>query len=347
MDSLTQIVLGAAVGEATLGKKVGNRAALWGAVGGTIPDLDVIAGWFQGEFQYLISHRGVSHSIVFSLLMAPILGRLIYHVYRGQRGSPREWSWLMFWALFTHPLLDSFTTWGTQLFYPFSDYRVAFNSVFVIDPLYTLPFAVCLLVALWLPRTSIWRTRWNWAGIVISSLYLLLTVTNKLAVESVFRQTLHRAGKSVERLSTYPAPLNNALWYAVAEEPSGFEIGYFSLLGGLRQPKIDFYYIPKNHHLLGGRDAQYVPDRLRWMSKGYYALGQETDGLYWYDLRFGLLNPWLPDSVREPAYVFAYRLIEAGDSIAQVEQVRPEVEGLDGEAMRRYWRRILPPPPRR
>ncbi|RMG55382.1 MAG: metal-dependent hydrolase, partial [Bacteroidetes bacterium] len=320
MDSLTQIVLGAAVGEATLGKKQGGRAALWGAIGGTIPDLDVIAGMFQGEFQYLIAHRGVSHSIIFSVLMAPLLGRLIFYLYRGQRGSPREWSWLMFWALFTHPLLDSFTTWGTQLFYPFSDYRVAFNSIFVIDPLYTLPFAICLLVALSLPRTSLWRQRWNWAGIVISSLYLLLTVTNKLAVESVFQQTLHRAGKSVVRLSTYPAPLNNVLWYTVAEEPSGFDVGYYSLLSGLDRPKIDFHYIPKNHQLLGGRDDQFVPERLRWMSKGYYALGQQDSSLLWYDLRFGLLNPFLPDTATEPAFVFAYRLIEEGDSIVQVEQ---------------------------
>ena len=67
MDSLTQMVLGAAVAEATLGKKVGNKAALWGAVAGTIPDLDVIGMFFLNTVDELHFHRGFTHSILFSL----------------------------------------------------------------------------------------------------------------------------------------------------------------------------------------------------------------------------------------------------------------------------------------
>ena len=77
MDSLTQITLGAAVGELTLGKKVGNRAMLWGAVAGTIPDLDVLAGFFMrdvfkimNELQSLMFHRGPSHSLLFAVLIS-------------------------------------------------------------------------------------------------------------------------------------------------------------------------------------------------------------------------------------------------------------------------------------
>ena len=65
MDSLTQIVLGASVGEAVLGKKVGNKAALYGAIAGTIPDLDVLAGYFVDEITAIEWHRGFSHSILF------------------------------------------------------------------------------------------------------------------------------------------------------------------------------------------------------------------------------------------------------------------------------------------
>ena len=77
MDSLTQIVLGAAVGEAVLGKKVGNKAMLWGAVAGTIPDLDVLSRYFMDEVSALEVHRGITHSIVFSLLCAPIFAYFI------------------------------------------------------------------------------------------------------------------------------------------------------------------------------------------------------------------------------------------------------------------------------
>lgn len=73
MDSLTQIVLGAAVGEALLGKKLGNKAMLWGAIAGTIPDLDVYIKLFTDPITATELHRGISHSLFFSIIMAPIL----------------------------------------------------------------------------------------------------------------------------------------------------------------------------------------------------------------------------------------------------------------------------------
>ena len=113
MDSLTQIVLGASVGEVVLGKKVGNKAMLYGAIAGTIPDLDVLSRYFVDTVTYTEWHRGFSHSILFSLLFAPIFGWLISKIEKNSGVSWQEWSKLMFWGLFTHPILDSFTTWGS------------------------------------------------------------------------------------------------------------------------------------------------------------------------------------------------------------------------------------------
>ncbi|HAB26726.1 MAG TPA: metal-dependent hydrolase, partial [Xanthomarina gelatinilytica] len=76
MDSLTQIVLGAAVGEAVLGKKVGNKAMLYGAIAGTIPDLDILASYVTDTVTALEIHRGFTHSIFFSVFFAPIFGWL-------------------------------------------------------------------------------------------------------------------------------------------------------------------------------------------------------------------------------------------------------------------------------
>lgn len=341
MDSLTQIVLGAAVGEATLGKKVGNRAALWGAIAGTIPDLDVFMNFFQGELQSLITHRGVTHSIVFSILMAPVLGWLISWIYKGKRGSPRDWTKLAFWALFTHPLLDCFTTWGTQLFYPFTDYRVAFNTIFVVDPVYTLPFMLCLIVALFLSRESRARRIWTWVGITISSFYLLITVTNKLVVDAVFTNALHTQGKSVYQFSTYPSPLNNLLWYVVAEEPSGFDIGYYSLLGD--QDNIDFSYIPKNHKLIDNDSTtqdNYVIDRLKWVSKGQFALEQSGDTLLWHDLRFGVQNLFMKDfSPVKPSFTF--KVYKENGEYVEISQGRPDTENFNSEAFQLFWDRIM------
>lgn len=146
MDSLTQIVLGAACGEIALGKKIGNKALLFGAIGGTIPDLDVFIGrWlFQNEIDAMAFHRGFMHSMIFAILASVILGYLVYWLYNtGKRTgitTRKDWIFLFFLSIFTHPLLDSFTPYGTQLFLPFSNYRVAINNISVVDPIYTLPF---------------------------------------------------------------------------------------------------------------------------------------------------------------------------------------------------------------
>ncbi len=85
MDSLTQLVLGAAVGELVLGKKIGNRAPIWGAIGGTIPDLDVIGNLFMDPMGALEFHRGFTHSIVFAFLAPVLFGGLVYKLYHTER----------------------------------------------------------------------------------------------------------------------------------------------------------------------------------------------------------------------------------------------------------------------
>jgi inner membrane protein len=216
MDSLTQIVLGASVGEAVLGKKVGNRAPLWGAIAGTIPDLDVIANLWQSEYAALLTHRTFTHSLLFCLIAPPLLGLLIHKLYRGQQASWKGWSWLSFWAFSTHILLDCGTTWGTMVFYPFSEYRVAFNNVSVVDPLYTLPFLALLLVAI-LHRDPKARQRWNTLALIVSSAYMLFTFANKATVNHLVEETLHEGGLGTVRYSTYPTFMNNFLWYVTVD----------------------------------------------------------------------------------------------------------------------------------
>ena len=166
MDSLTQIVLGAACGEAVLGRKIGNKALLFGAIGGTIPDLDVFVGSLlhNNEIDAMLFHRGFMHSILFSVLAAFALGWLVHKLYnKGKRlgtTTRNNWISLFFWSLFTHPILDCFTPYGTQLFMPFSNYRVAFNNIAVADPLYTLPFLICMIVLLFFNRQGDMRRLW-------------------------------------------------------------------------------------------------------------------------------------------------------------------------------------------
>ncbi|SDK89701.1 inner membrane protein [Salinimicrobium catena] len=331
MDSLTQIVLGAAVGEAVLGRKVGNKAMLYGAIAGTIPDLDAFAGNFTDTITAIEIHRGFSHSIIFSVLAAPVFGYLISKIERKSGVGWKDWSWLMFWGLFTHPVLDSFTTWGTQLFWPL-DIRLAFKNIFVIDPLYTIPFLVFLILAMRRKRTDPKRKKYNKLGLLISSGYLVLTLIFKGIAYNNFKHSLERQGIFYERMDTRPTPFNTILWTANVEAEDAYLIGYYSFFDN--DGLIRFKAVPKNHHYLGMHKNDKNVQRLIKISKGWYTIS-ETDGdLYFNDLRFGKLNPSDPDS----DFVFSYKLVPENGTFTAEEVEKVPDEGR--EIVIDLWERI-------
>lgn len=338
MDPVTQITLGAAVGELLLGKKAGNKAPLWGGVIATLPDLDMLANPFISEIQALVIHRGLTHSLLFAVLAAPLLGWVITRVHFRLDIDWRGWGWLAFWVLLTHSLLDCFTTYGTQLFQPFSDYRVTFSSIFIIDPLYTLPLLAGLVAALFLNRTSKRRRIANYLGLGVSSLYLLVTLVNKWHVESVFTAALQEQGHRYERLLTYPTAFNNLLWIGLADDGEGIWIGHYSILD--EDKCIAFQRVEKNRELIADRLDQPVIERLIWFSSGYYTIDKRDGALYFNDLHLPRTDSWLTE---EGAYVFSFRLIQDADDLARVSGVA-EVEApvnLSRDLLTLFVKRVL------
>ena len=248
MDSLTQIVLGASVGELVLGKKTGNKAILWGAIAGTLPDLDVILRYFTDEISATQMHRGFSHSIVFAVLIAPILGRIAKKIHFNLIDvSFKDWTKLFFWTTVTHPLLDAHTTWGTQFFWPFN-YRLAYQNIFVVDPLYTLPFLTFLIIAMTLKKENPKRSKFNKIGLFVSTSYLLLTLIFKWISFQEFKEGLQNQEIDYVEMDTKPSPLNAILWSSLIETDNGYRTAYYSLFD-----KKEISYSKeflKNHHLL-------------------------------------------------------------------------------------------------
>jgi inner membrane protein len=316
MDSLTQITLGAAVGELVLGKKAGNKAIFWGAVAGTIPDLDVVFSPFLSDIEKLVYHRGFSHALVFAFLLAPVLGYLTAKLHRNGEANWKEWTKLAFWCILTHPLLDCFTTWGTQLFLPFSDYRVAFNSIFVIDPLYTLPFLAFAIAAMFFERKNRRRRILAGLGLGISSLYLLIAVGNKLYVNTVFESQLKAQGIEYTGYITQPSPFNIILWNCTAEGDSGFWQGNYSLLD--KNDQVRFRYIEKNHHLLEPLKNTWEIERFRWVTGGYFTVEKKAGLLQLNDLRFGQSDAGL---FGDGEYIFAYT-VDYDEKSGDVQIVR-------------------------
>ncbi|MBT8257763.1 MAG: metal-dependent hydrolase [Bacteroidia bacterium] len=312
MDSLTQIVLGAACGEVAMGKKIGNKAMLFGAIGGTIPDLDVFVGrWlYSNEIDINAFHRGFMHSIVFAIIASIVLGWLIHRLYdKGKRQNSTtvtDWRRLFFLSIFTHPLLDSFTPYGTQLFLPFTDYRVALNTISVVDPLYTIPFLLCLIIAMFFRRNTKWRKSFVRAGLFISSFYLTLTIINKIYIDSVFRASLAERGIEHFRFQSQPSILQNILWYGIAEGEDGYYTAYYSLFD--REDKFsNWHKLPKNHNLVPIDHPDIAT--LRWFSKDYFNVFPKEEGKFQYnDLRYPLLNADDPNSS-----VFSFSIYKSGD----------------------------------
>ena len=322
MDSLTQIVLGAAVGEAVLGKKIGNKALLWGGIAGTIPDLDVI--YIQliggGAIDEIVLHRGISHSITFAILMAPALGWIVNWLYRKKNEANfLQWTNLVFCAIFTHPLLDSLTTYGTQLFLPFSDYRVSIATVFVVDLFYTLPFLLSVIALSFLKRTSGWRRKINFLGLGVSSAYLIAGLANKYLASDVFRQDLVAEPEKKELVFVGTTPLNIALWYGVAESDSAFHIGYYSFFD--KSKDVSWSSFEKNHQLIADIENEYGVDRLKWFSDQLYLVTQpHSDTLNFYTLKFGRTGSL--SSKPEDSFIFYFKIISKADGSLEYESIR-------------------------
>ena len=287
MDSLTQIVLGAAVGEAVLGKKVGNRAMLWGAIGGTIPDLDVFYKYFYDPITTIELHRGFSHSLVFCIVMAPILGWIANKIHSRREVGIKPWSWLFFWALVTHPLLDAHTVWGTQFFWPF-EYRLAYKNIFVVDPLYTLPFLIFLLIAMFHKRTNPRRRLFNNLGLIVSSAYMLLTLGLKWITYQKFESQLAKENIEYIDIENKTTPLNTVLWNAQIQSKTGFRVAYYSFFDS-KEISIS-EEMPHNHHLLEPIKNEKVVQQLLKISTGWYMVEKIGERLFFIDLRFGQLG---------------------------------------------------------
>ena len=286
MDSLTQIVLGASVAEATLGKKIGNKAIVLGAIAGTIPDLDIVSRFFVDDLTASVMHRGFSHSLLFPLVAAPILAWVLKKIYSSYTDvSFNDWFKMFFLAIITHPLLDAQTTWGTQLFWPF-EWRVAIENIFIIDPIYTLPFLTFLILTAFQDRLSKKRKLYNSLGLIISSAYLLLTLSFKGIAHYEIAKALEENNIEYKDINTRATYFNSILWSGQVELESSYIFTYFSLFD--KSKPVFTKKFPKNHNMLQPFIDQKKIQQLIILSNGNYLMTKENNELIFWNLKLGL-----------------------------------------------------------
>jgi inner membrane protein len=335
MDSISQIALGATVAEVAIGKKAGNKAILWGAVFGTLPDLDVVLNVFFDEVSMLGIHRGFSHSIFFIALFSPLFGWLLNKIHPKIELNRSNWSWMVFWVMLTHVLLDSFTVYGTQIFSPFTNYPVGLNSIFIIDPVYTLPLLFGIFITLFLKNKST-RSKLNKFTLFFSSFYLVLSLIFKLYTMSVIKENLEIQNIKYEKLITMPTPVNIFMYSAIALEGDKMYVGQYSVFD--RNKSIEFKELYRNSDLIEKYKDSRAIKKLLWFSRGYYQIWENEGELYFSDLRFGRSDFWLFD---EGSYIFNFKLIfNANGDIDTFERGSPSFSERQG-LFRMFFKRVF------
>jgi inner membrane protein len=330
MDSITQAVLGATIQGALLGRWQGRKALLYGALLGTLPDMDVVIDYGDAVAD-MTYHRGFSHSLLVLSAVALLLTWLVRRLYPHPAYSARRLLATIALVLLTHPLLDSFTSYGTQLFWPLTPTPTAWSSIFIIDPLYTLPLLTAVLLGL-LFGLADKTSKAPAIALALSTLYLASTLAGKYMAEQRVEAELSRQGIQAETLFSTPTPLNSLLWRVIVLDGESYHealVGWFD-----RQPP-QLGRIPRGTRLAQALDHSPAHHRLVWFTDGVLRYDQIGDHLVATDLRLGMTG-FHP-------FRFDFAHWENGEWQVQREVERWPVERGDLARLWLLWQRIWHP----
>jgi inner membrane protein len=316
MDSLSQIVLGAITFALVKDKEIGKKSLVYGAVLGTIPDLDVLLNPFFDSVEQFAIHRAFSHSIFFAILLSLLAGKILSKKYET---SYISWVWACFLALFTHPLLDLCTTYGTRILYPLSKSYYSLNNVFVIDLFYTLPLLIAS-IALWIMKNRISKRRKiiN-ISLILSTGYLLWGLVVREIVYSKFETVLQVKNIAFEKMTVAPTPFNTFLWQAVIKTKDGFYFSDYSIFD--KQMNTTFHFEKSENQLLPALKSRPELEPFFNFAQGYELVKKDGDLIKIYVTKFG------PMSMDEKGPKFVFPMCIKPDGSYYPEQNRPENYG--------------------
>jgi inner membrane protein len=334
MDPLTQGLLGASCGQALFGRALGRRAVVWGAAIGMTPDLDVVMN-ATGPMGEWLWHRGFTHALWFGPVIGPALGWLLW---RWRGGRLRDWIGLGVVALFTHPLLDVFTSYGTQLLAPFSRQRFACNAVGIIDPAYSLMLAAAIAVGLWRGWGSKTARRAAWAGLGLSTAYLMLGLEVNRRAEQIATAQLRVEGIHDATVNAYPTLLQLPLRRVVARVGHEVRVGWLTVLGS--EPIKWARFEDSQGPLVDAARETWEAQVLGWFAMGQTAARLETTAngavVEIDDLRYGL-----PGAPRDGLWGVRVRLDRAGRPRGPGERLNRPPRAPPGELLQQLWRGAL------
>jgi inner membrane protein len=334
MDLLSHALVGGMIGETVVGKRIGRKGMAVGAVTALLPDLDVLGHFFLSSARQLAFHRGITHSLLVAALLSMLLAWVFGRWFRGSDVSFGRWAMLFGLCLLSHLVLDCLTCYGTGLFEPFSNYRVAFDTVFVGDPFFTLPLVVIVFLILVRYKFAGQRRLWTRIGLWFGGVYLAFTCVNHVYVWNLMARSLRAQGLGYETFTVTPTPMNNLLWMGYSKDATGAWIGYYSLLDA--DAEVEFHRLERQEGLLDPYRDDPALELLIRLSKGNYAVTQEGGNVYFNDLRFGMASSW--DSI-DSDFALRYNFAVGADNSRPLDRMR--FSDPKSTVFWRLWDRVL------
>jgi inner membrane protein len=286
MDPVSQGVLGA-VAPMAAGKKNGLFAGVLGLLSGMAADLDVLIRSETDPLLFLEFHRQFTHSLIFIPVGGLICALLLYGLFARRRLNFAKTYLFCTLGYATHGLLDSCTSYGTQLFWPFSSTRIAWHNISIIDPVFTLPILLCVVVGALRNQY-----RWGQAGLLWAVVYLGFGMVQRERAEMLGVEVAATRGHTPVSVEAKPSFGNLLLWKSIYEHDGYYYIDAVrvamttKVFPGEAIQKLD---LARDFPWLD-RASQQARDveRFRWFSAGYLAKSPTIDGLI-VDMRYSMI----------------------------------------------------------
>ena len=285
MDPISQGTVGAAFAQSAANKNNIAKISVVGFLAGLAPDLDVLIQSSTDPVLFLEYHRQFTHSLIFIPFGALIVSTLIFPLVRKSLSFKTTYV-ASFLGYATHGLLDACTSYGTLLFWPFSNERITWNNISIVDPLLTIPALIFLAAAI---KTSRRRFSFLAVGWIVSYLALGL-VQYERALSSGIKLAQSR-GHSAERMTLKPSFGNLILWKSIYQYGDSFYVDAIRVGRTLTWcPGETIKIFDYQYHLPDlEKNSQQMKDieRFRWFSQDY--LGFDGDKNLVTDVRYSMV----------------------------------------------------------
>jgi len=335
MDSVSHILIGAAIGETLLGKKIGRWGMLVGAIAKSAPDFDLFYTGLSDPRAYMCEHRAHTHSLFIEALYAIPIAWMLVKLFKDKVSFGRMLVFMLA-CLWGHSLLDWCTNFGTQLLLPFTNENYSLNTIAIVDLLFTLPMLILISIAVFHKKNAVRRFKLAKATLVYCSIYLGFTFINKVQAEQIVQESIMKNNIPATAHMTNPTMLNNVLWYAVGSNDSTLFIGEFSLLH--RDNPITWHSYSRNAHLMEQCKSKKDVAILQWFGDPYTIAQANGDTLNVYAVKFGRTN--MQETELEKTFIFHYKLYQKnGEEMMGMQQANEENTNFK-ESFVDLWERI-------